>query len=121
MDVAAHVQDTENSWSPSIVSHHQEDGRPQFTGGSTGIVWGSQGVWEEPWTHASALKTLQLLDANWNRLKSPRLMRDLARDMQSQIDCPSATQVRMPAVCCIFVSEPAAEAWLSPSRTCLLW
>ena len=81
----------------SLESLRQADGRPRFTGADTGIIWGSQGVWEEPWTHASAIKTLQMLDANWNRLKSPRRMHTQATIMDSEAGFLSATQVGLPS------------------------
>ncbi|KAK9865403.1 hypothetical protein WJX84_007229 [Apatococcus fuscideae] len=77
---------------PEPASHEPSDGRPRFTGGSSGITWGSHGVWEEPWTHATAVETLQLLDANWHGLKAPRRRLKSARVPHAQAVVPSATQ-----------------------------
>lgn len=38
---------------------------PQFTGGSTGLPWGSFGVWEEPWEEAAARETVDKLKNFW--------------------------------------------------------
>ncbi|KAL3149104.1 hypothetical protein ABBQ32_001946 [Trebouxia sp. C0010 RCD-2024] len=39
-----------------------------FTGGHTGIPWGTGGEWEEPWDQQSALDTIRKLERRWYQL-----------------------------------------------------
>ena len=39
----------------------------RWTGGDSGVPWGSDDCWLEPWTLASAQATLEKLIAHWHR------------------------------------------------------
>ncbi|KAL3133282.1 hypothetical protein ABBQ38_007162 [Trebouxia sp. C0009 RCD-2024] len=51
----------------SIYPDIDPQGR-SFTGGHTGIPWGTGGVWEEPWDQQSALDTIRKLERRWYQL-----------------------------------------------------
>lgn len=66
VDAAADGSDTAGGGADSPV-----DGAgslPRFTGGDTGIPWGTNGVWTEPFTEAAARDTLRRLELHWHRL-----------------------------------------------------
>ncbi|KAK9820567.1 hypothetical protein WJX72_011724 [[Myrmecia] bisecta] len=53
------LKDTQD---PSSVS-----GRPKFSGATSGVEWGFNGRWEEPWNEADAKETLRKLERFWYR------------------------------------------------------
>ncbi|KAG7672125.1 hypothetical protein Ndes2526B_g06893 [Nannochloris sp. 'desiccata'] len=39
--------------------------KPRYTGGNTGVPWGSYGVWDEPFNREKALQTVEVLRKHW--------------------------------------------------------